>query len=67
MHELFLSIFIILYKCGYIVALAAWRLLLGPRSVDLETWSLQLVAIDPDLRAKLLPGITHDLELSCDG
>ena len=32
-----------------------------------KAWRLQLVAIDPDLRTKLLPGIRHDLELSCDG
>ena len=32
-----------------------------------EAWRLQLVAIDPDLRTKLLPGIRHDLELGSDG
>ena len=32
-----------------------------------QAWSLQLLAIDPDLRTKLLPVITHDLELSRDG
>ena len=45
--------------------LGAWSLPLAPRFV--EPWSLKLVAIDFDPRAKFFPGITHDLELSCDG
>jgi len=32
-----------------------------------EAWRLQLLAIDPDPGAKLLPGIGHDLELQADG
>ena len=32
-----------------------------------QAWRLQLLAIDPDPGAKLLPSIAHDLELSCDG
>ena len=32
-----------------------------------QAWSLQLLAVDHDPGAKLLPVITHDLELSCDG
>ena len=47
------------------MTLAAWSLGLVPWFV--EAWSLQLVAIDPDPWAKLLPGIAHDLELKCDG
>ena len=47
------------------MALAACSLVLGPWFV--EAWSLQLLAVDRDPGAKLLPGIAHDLELSCDG
>ena len=36
-------------------------------SFNPEAWSLKLLTIDRDLRAKALPGVTHDLELSCDG
>jgi len=35
--------------------------------MDPEAWSLQLLAVDRDPGAKALPGIAHDLELSCDG
>ena len=49
------------------MALAAWCLQLGPWSMDPEAWSLQLLAIDIDPGAELLPGIGHDLELSRDG
>ena len=31
-----------------------------------QAWSLQLLAVDRDPWTKLLPVITHDLELSCD-
>jgi len=33
----------------------------------MEAWSLQLLTVDIDFRAKLLPAVTHNLELSCDG
>ena len=49
--------------CG--LKLAASRLALV--SGFPEAWSLKLGAIDIYPGAKLLPGITHDLELSCDG
>ena len=55
----------ILYESGYIVTLAACSLALGPWFV--EAWRLELLAVDPDPRAKLLPAVTHNLELSCDG
>ena len=32
-----------------------------------QAGSLQLVAIDKNLRAKLLPVVAHDLELQADG
>jgi len=32
-----------------------------------QAWSLQLLAINKNLRTESLPGIAHDLELSCDG
>ena len=38
---------------------------LGPWFV--KAWSLELLAIDPDLGTEALPVVTHDLELSCDG
>ena len=47
------------------MALAACCLVLGPWFA--EAWRLQLLAIDRDPGAKVLPVITHDLELSCDG
>ena len=53
------------YESGHIVTLAAWSLWLVPWFV--KAWILELLAIDPDLGAKLLPVITHDLELSRDG
>ena len=53
------------YESGYIVALGAWSLPLGPCFVELR--SLQLLAVDIYPGTKLLPGIAHDLELSCDG
>ena len=62
MHDLFLSIFIILYESGHIVAC---RLALGPWFV--KAWRLQLVAVDHDPWTMLSPTIAHDLELSCDG
>ena len=65
MHDLFLSIFIILYESGHIVALVACCLVLGPWFMELRR--LQLVAIDQDPWTEALPVITHDLELSCDG
>ena len=49
------------------MALAACCLRFGPWALDPEAWRLQLLAIDPDPGAKLLPSIAHDLELSCDG
>ena len=49
------------------MTLAACCLLLGPRAFNPEAWRLQLLAIDPDPRTKLLPVIAHNLELSCDG
>jgi len=33
----------------------------------LQAWSLQLATINKNLGTKALPGIAHDLELSCDG
>jgi len=39
------------------MALAAWSL--GPCFV--EAWSLELLAIDPDPWAELLPAVAHDL------
>ena len=47
------------------MALVACSLPLVPGLV--QAWSLQLVAIDFDPGTKPGPGITHDLELSCDG
>ena len=32
-----------------------------------EAWSLQFLTIDLDPGAESLPGVAHDLELSCDG
>ena len=47
------------------MTLVACCLVLGPWFM--KAWSLQLVAVDRDPWTKLLPAITHDLELSCDG
>ena len=47
------------------MTLAAWSL--GLVSWFVKAWSLELLAIDPDLGTEALPVITHDLELSCDG
>jgi len=52
---------ILLLKCVHTVALAACSLVLGPWFV--EAWGLELLAIDPDPWAKLLPGVAHNLEL----
>jgi hypothetical protein len=58
-----LSSFILLNKCGYIMAcsllLVACGLLLA--SWYPEAWSLKLLAIDPDPWAMLSPSIAHDL------
>ena len=58
------------FLLGHTLVLASWRLgacslALGPWFV--KAWSLKLLAIDHDPGAKALPGIAHDLELSCDG
>ena len=47
------------------MALVACCLARGPGFV--EAWRLQLLAIDRDPGTKLLPVITHDLELGSDG
>ena len=65
MHDLFLSIFIILYESGHIVALVACCLVLGPWFV--KAWRLQLGAIDRDPWTILRPFIAHDLELQANG
>ena len=57
--------FIISNESGHIVTLAACGLTLGPWFVELGC--LQLLAVDHDPGAKLLPVIAHDLELSRDG
>ena len=49
------------------MTLAACSLALVTRPWDPEAWSLQLFTIDKNLWAKLLPAVTHDLELSRDG
>jgi len=63
--HIFLSIFILLLKCVHTMTLVACCLALV--SWFVEAWRLQLGAIDQDPGTKLLPVITHDLELSCDG
>ena len=67
--RLFLSLLSLTYnfisnESGHIVALVACSL---PLVAGLsQAWSLQLVTIDRYLGAKSLPGIAHNLELSCD-
>jgi len=64
--NIFFSFFLISFNCVWSLALGACSLLLAG-SGDRELWSLQLLSIDRDPRAKLLPAVGHDLELSGDG
>ena len=49
------------------MALAACSLKLAACAGYPEAWSLHLLPVNFYSGAKLLPGVAHDLQLSCDG
>ena len=54
-------------SCWRNSGLAISRPMLAAWSGYPEAWRLKLLTIDLDPGAKLLPGVAHDLQLSCDG
>ena len=49
------------------MALAACSLKLAACTFNPEPWRLHLLPVNFYSGAKLLPGVAHDLQLSCDG